>query len=52
MKVKGYELIQIITEGKLKEGTKIRVHDLSVVDKIVTTIYYANKGLNKIFMQL
>ena len=43
---KGYELIKAIAEGEIKENTNIKVHDLSVFDKIVTTINYSNKKLN------
>lgn len=34
----GIELLQAIKDGEIKGGTKIEVHDLSVLDKLVTTI--------------
>ena len=35
---KGIELLQAIKEGEIKSGTNIEVHDLSVLDRLVTTI--------------
>jgi hypothetical protein len=34
----GIELLQAIKNGEIKSGTNIEVHDLSVLDKLVTTI--------------
>ena len=34
----GWELIQAISSEEIKEGTRIEVHDLSVTDRLVTTI--------------
>lgn len=34
----GIELLQAIKEGEIKSGTNIEVHDLSVLDRLVTTI--------------
>ncbi|MBQ3415957.1 MAG: hypothetical protein IJH39_11630 [Clostridia bacterium] len=42
---KGYELIKEITDGKIKDGTKIEVHDLVVLDKLVAIIEYKNKKI-------
>jgi len=43
---KGYELIKEIAEGNIKEDTTIAVHDLTVLDRLVTYIQYKNKKLN------
>ena len=34
----GIELLQAIKDGEIKSGTSIEVHDLSVLDRLVTTI--------------
>lgn len=34
----GIEILQAIKEGEIKSGTNIEVHDLSVLDRLVTTI--------------
>ena len=42
----GIELLQAIKDGKIKSGTNIEVHDLSVLDKLVTTIHInSDRGL-------
>lgn len=42
----GIELLQAIKDGEIKSGTSIEVHDLSVLDRLVTTIYVnLNRGL-------
>lgn len=38
--------MKAIADGEIKEGTYIKVHDLSVLDEVVTTILYTNKKLN------
>ena len=38
--------MKAIADGEIKEGTYIKVHDLSVVDRVVTTILYTNQKLN------
>jgi len=42
----GIELLQAIRNGEIKGGTKIEVHDLSVLDRVVTVIQVnERKGL-------
>lgn len=43
---KGYELIKAIEEGEIKENTKIEVHSLETLDRIVTIITYSSRRLN------
>lgn len=44
--MKGYELIKQIAEGNIKDNTKIEVHELFILDKIITTITYKNGRLD------
>jgi len=43
---KGYELIKAIHDGEIKEGTRIEVHDLRVLDRLLTIIEYSERRLN------
>ena len=43
---KGYELIKAIHDGEIKDGTKIEVHDLKVLDRFLTIIEYSERRLN------
>ena len=43
---KGYELIKAIHDGEIKDGTKIEVHDLKVLDMVLTIIEYSERRLN------
>ena len=43
---KGYELIKAIHDGEIKEGTRIEVHDLRVLDRVLTIIEYLERRLN------
>ena len=42
---KGYELIKAIHDGEIKEGTRIEVHSLRVLDFTEAVIEYKNKRL-------
>lgn len=41
---KGYELIKAISEGNIKSGSKIEVHNLSLADNLITTIEINSSG--------
>lgn len=42
---KGYELVKAIHNREIKDGTKIEVHSLKVLDNIIAVIEYSNKRL-------
>lgn len=42
---KGYELIKAIHDGEIKDGTRIEVHSLKVLDFTESVIEYKNKRL-------
>ena len=42
---KGYELIKAIHDGEIKDGTRIEVHSLKVIDFTESVIEYKNKRL-------
>ena len=42
---KGYELVKAIHNREIKDGTRIEVHSLKVLDNIIAVIEYSNKRL-------